>query len=159
MKKHDYNFTGTIYKTVGFGKVSRTYDVEFRETKHHYITKDGTKFNKKSLNSLGGYKFKGVFLGEQIENIKKIEISDENDSQIIKALKEANLFEYYATKDVDKNEDEISIFLMDSVVLKDDVNYILNNRDEYDFDDDLEFIEKIEKLNSILCELTKKGLL
>lgn len=73
MDKYIYNFIGTIYKIVGFGKSSRTYDVEFRETKHHYITKDGTKFNKKSLNSLSGYKYKGFFFGEQIENIRKNE--------------------------------------------------------------------------------------
>ncbi|MDZ7819795.1 MAG: hypothetical protein U5K55_14805 [Aliarcobacter sp.] len=48
MDKYKYNFIGTIYKIIGFGKSSRTYDVEFRETKHHYITKDGTKFNKNS---------------------------------------------------------------------------------------------------------------
>lgn len=57
MDKYTYNFLGTIKKVIGFGKVSRTPDVEFRETKNHYITKDGIKFYKKSLNSLSGYKY------------------------------------------------------------------------------------------------------
>ena len=71
MDKYIYDFIGTITKVIGFGKSSKKCDVEFRETKQHYITKDGTKFNKKSLNSLGGYKYKGFFFGEQIENIRK----------------------------------------------------------------------------------------
>lgn len=73
MDKYTYNYLGTIFKAIGFGKVSRKYDVEFRETKNHYITKDGTKFYKKSLNSLGGYKYQGFFFGERIESIRKKE--------------------------------------------------------------------------------------
>lgn len=73
MKTYEYNFIGTITKVTGFGKISRKCDIEFRETKQHYITKDGTKFNKKTLNSLGGYKYKGFFFGEQIDSIRKKE--------------------------------------------------------------------------------------
>ena len=77
-------------------------------------------------------------------------------SPIINLLKEVELFDYYKSKDVDKEENKPSIFLIDRKVLLDDVDYIFNNENEYvdknsiHYEDELKFIEKIKKLQNKL---------
>jgi hypothetical protein len=76
--------------------------------------------------------------------------------KIIESLKEVGLYNYYKEKDIDKEENEESIYLLDIVVLKDDVEDILNNIDEYAdsksvyYQEELEFIEQIKKLKNSL---------
>jgi hypothetical protein len=66
--------------------------------------------------------------------------------EIEEALRKHDLYDYYSKKDVDKKDNEDSLFLIDLVVLKDDIDYILSNQEEYDFDDDFEFVEQIKSL-------------
>lgn len=76
--------------------------------------------------------------------------------KIIEILKEVGLYDYYKEKDIDKEENEESIYLLDRVILKDDVEDILNNIDEYIdsesvyYKEQLEFIEQIKKLKTSL---------
>ena len=79
---------------------------------------------------------------------------------IVKILKDLELFEYYNNKDVDKENDESSIYIIDLIVLQDDVEYILKNQDEYCdedsvyYNDEVEFIHKIKELKKRLDKLT-----
>jgi len=66
-------FTGTVTKQVDFGKTMEVVET-FRETKHHWINEKGEKFSKKTGNSLSGRKWKGIFLGRQLnlETVKPL---------------------------------------------------------------------------------------
>lgn len=66
--------------------------------------------------------------------------------EIEEALRKHDLYDYYSKKDADKEDNEDSLFLIDLIVLKDDIDYILSNQEEYDFDDDFEFVEQIKSL-------------
>lgn len=72
------NLTGIVIKKIGFGKTSKALR-DFRETKNHFIDANGDKFSKKTGNSLSGYKYKGVFIGETLElsSIKPKEANEE----------------------------------------------------------------------------------
>lgn len=59
-------YTGTVSKKVDFGKIAQ-WERDFRETKYHFIDKYGTKFSKKTGQSLAGWKYKGVFIGEALD--------------------------------------------------------------------------------------------
>lgn len=58
--------TGTVTKKVDFGKIAQ-WQRDFRETKHHFIDKYGTKFSKKTGQSLAGWKYRGTFFGEVLD--------------------------------------------------------------------------------------------
>lgn len=81
-------------------------------------------------------------------------------NSIVKILKDLELFEYYNNKDVDKENDESSIYIIDLIVLQDDIEYILKNQDEYCdedsvyYNDEVEFINKIKELKKRLDKLT-----
>ena len=105
------------------------------------------------------YRTKGE--NEKIQVDKRLDIEKllneiKIETEIINLLKEVELFDYYKSKDVDKEENKPSIFLIDRKVLLDDVNYIFNNQNEYvdkdsiHYDDELEFIEKIKQLQNKL---------
>lgn len=72
------------------------------------------------------------------------------NKKIIKALKQSELYEYYKSKDANAENNEESIYLIDIIVLKDDIEYILSNKNEFKFEDDIDFIENIKKLKSFL---------
>ena len=59
-------YTGIVSKQIDFGKTSK-FERNFRETKHHFIDNNGTKFSKKTGQSLDGYKYKGHFIGEVLD--------------------------------------------------------------------------------------------
>lgn len=66
MKSEKMTHTGTVSKQVDFEKKAE-FERDFRETKHHFIDKYGTKFSKKTGQSLAGWKYKGVFIGEKLD--------------------------------------------------------------------------------------------
>lgn len=65
MAKHTFPFVGTVEKISGFGKKSST-TVQLRDTKYHYVTKNGIKYKKSNGHSTSGTYYKGVFLGETL---------------------------------------------------------------------------------------------
>lgn len=82
--------------------------------------------------------------------------TDNMTVDIINILKEVELYDYYKNKDVDRKENTPNIFFVDRVVLLDDVEYILNNKNEFlnedsiYYDEELAFLEKIKQLKNKL---------
>lgn len=62
MAKKDYCFVATRVERLGFGKTAKK-TVKLRETVHHYIEENGTKYNKRNGNSTNGHYYKGTFMG------------------------------------------------------------------------------------------------
>lgn len=132
------------------------------------IYKIATNSQRKKLNSLKNDRNLEIVINLNIDNFYDTRRNDVQqkiyntmkknkvETEIINLLKEVELFDYYKSKDVDKEENKPSIFLIDRKVLLDDVNYILNNQNEYvdkdsiHYDDELEFIEKIKQLQNKL---------
>lgn len=66
MKSENMTHSGIVSKQVDFNKKAE-WERDFRETKHHFIDKYGTKFSKKTGESLAGWKYKGHFIGEKLD--------------------------------------------------------------------------------------------